>query len=149
MPPTLTGVLQARLDSLKPQEKQALQQAAVIGFVFWDQALAAIDARAPGALPGVVRRELVVRRPEASLDGVREYAFHHHLLHQVTYGTVLKRLRRALPRPRRGLAGRLDRSARQRLPRPGRQALRASRRQPARRRVLRPRRRARRQSLRQ
>ena len=94
VPPTLTGVLQARLDSLKPREKQALQQAAVVGFVFWDQALAAIDRSAPEALPGVARRELVVRQPEASLDGVREYAFHHHLLHQVTYGTVLKRLRR-------------------------------------------------------
>ena len=65
VPPTLTGVLQARLDSLKPHEKQALQQAAVIGFVFWDQALAAIDRSAPEALPGVARRELVVRRPEA------------------------------------------------------------------------------------
>jgi predicted ATPase len=43
----------------------------------------------------VTRRELVVRRPEASLDGMHEYAFHHQLLHQVTYDTVLKRLRRA------------------------------------------------------
>ena len=94
VPPTLTGVLQARLDSLKPREKQALQQAAVVGFVFWDQALAAVDSSAPEALPVVAQRELVVRHPEASLDGVREYAFHHHLLHQVTYGTVLKRLRR-------------------------------------------------------
>jgi tetratricopeptide (TPR) repeat protein len=94
VPQTLTGVLQARLDSLKASEKQALQQASVIGFVFWDQALAAIDADAPDALPGVTRRELVVPRPEASLDGVREYAFHHQLLHQVTYDTVLKRLRR-------------------------------------------------------
>ena len=33
IPPTLTGVLQARLDSLQPLEKQALQQASVIGFV--------------------------------------------------------------------------------------------------------------------
>ncbi len=94
VPQTLTGVLQARLDSLKPPEKQALQQASVVGFVFWDQALAAIDPGAPGALPGVTRRELVVRRPVASLDGVGEYAFHHQLLHQVTYDTVLKRLRR-------------------------------------------------------
>lgn len=95
VPRTLTGVLQARLDSLKPPEKQALQQASVIGFVFWDQALAAIDAGAPGALPGVTQRELVVRRSQASLDGVGEYAFHHQLLHQVTYDTVLKRLRRS------------------------------------------------------
>ena len=30
------------------------------------------------------------------LDGLREYAFKHALLHQVTYGTVLKRQRKAL-----------------------------------------------------
>ena len=31
VPPTLTGVLQARLDGLPPPEKRALQQASVIG----------------------------------------------------------------------------------------------------------------------
>mgnify|MGYP003380489466 CR=1 FL=1 len=42
VPPTLTGVLQARVDSLPPREKLTLQQASVIGVAFWDQALAAI-----------------------------------------------------------------------------------------------------------
>ena len=94
VPQTLTGVLQARLDSLKSTEKLALQQASVIGFVFWDKALAAIDTSAIEALPGVTRRELVVPHPDASLDGVHEYAFKHQILHHVTYDTVLKRLRR-------------------------------------------------------
>ncbi len=95
VPSTLTGVLQARLDGLEAAEKQTLQQAAVVGFVFWDQALAAIDADALALLPDVTRRELVVARREAGIDGVREFAFHHQLLHQVTYDTVLKRQRRA------------------------------------------------------
>ena len=94
VPQTLTGVLQARLDSLEPAQKLALQQASVIGFVFWDQALDAIDGRARAALPGMTRRELVIPRQEASLDDVGEYAFHHPLLHQVTYDTVLRRMRR-------------------------------------------------------
>ncbi len=94
VPQTLTGVLQARLDGVKPAERLALQQAAVIGFVFWDQALAAIDAHATDALPGVSQRSLVVPRQEAGFDGVREYAFNHQILHQVTYDTVLKRVRR-------------------------------------------------------
>ena len=94
VPSTLTGVLQARLDRLQAAEKQTLQQAAVVGFVFWDQALAAIDAGALAVLPGVARRELVVPRAAAGIDGVREFAFHHQLLHQVTYDTVLKRQRR-------------------------------------------------------
>ena len=94
VPQTLTGVLQARLDGLQPHEKLALQEASVIGTVFWDQALAAIDTRAPEALPAVTRRELVVPQPQAHLEGVREYAFRHQLLHHVVYDTVLKRLRR-------------------------------------------------------
>ena len=50
VPPTLTGLLQARLDGLPPQEKAALQQASVIGHVFWDEPLERIDAgRAGGA----------------------------------------------------------------------------------------------------
>ncbi len=149
VPPTLTGVLQARLDSLKPREKQALQQAAVVGFVFWDQALAAIDRSAPEALPGVARRELVVRQPEASLDGVREYAFHHHLLHQVTYGTVLKRLRRTYhARAAAWLAGLTGARANDFLGLAAQHYEQAGER-PPRRRVLRPCRRARRQPLRQ
>ncbi len=94
VPQTLTGVLQARLDGLVPREKLVLQQASVIGFVFWDQALSAIDAHATDALPGVTQRELVIRRQDASMEGVREYAFKHQILHHVTYDTLLKRTRR-------------------------------------------------------
>lgn len=94
VPQTLTGVLQARLDRLKAAEKLALQQASVIGFVFWDQALATIDARAIAALPVLVQRELITARKDASFEGVSEYAFKHQILHQVTYDTLLKRTRR-------------------------------------------------------
>jgi predicted ATPase len=72
----------------------ALQQASVVGTVFWDQALAAVEARAAEQLPALVRRELTLPRVDAALDGLREYAFHHQLLHQVTYDTVLKRDKR-------------------------------------------------------
>ena len=97
VPPTLTGVLQARLDGLPRHERGALQRASVIGHVFWDQTLAALDARAPAALPQLVRRELArPRDDEAAPDGVREFAFSHKILHEVTYDTVLKRTRRAL-----------------------------------------------------
>ncbi len=99
VPPTLTGVLQARLDRLKPHERLALQQASVIGIVFWDQALLALDPRAAAALPALVRHELVLLHPDAALDGdiegAREYAFANQILHQVTYDTLLRRDRRA------------------------------------------------------
>lgn len=96
VPPSLTGILQARLDGLPREEKLALQQASVIGLVLWDQALAALDARALAALPALVRRELLVPRPDAGPDGIREYSFKHQMLQQVVYETLLKRTRREL-----------------------------------------------------
>ena len=94
VPPTLTGVLQARIDALAPRERRALQQAAVVGHVFWDRALAAIDASAPEVLP-VLRKRLVVRRDAPAFDDTSEYAFQHNLLHQVVYDGVLKAPKRA------------------------------------------------------
>jgi len=96
IPPSLTGVLQARLDRLPKPERLALQEASVIGQVFWDRALAALDRQAPAALPALVERGLTVPRLEAGLDDVREYGFAHQILHHVTYGTLLKRARRVL-----------------------------------------------------
>lgn len=94
VPATLTGVLQARLDGLPAPERQALQQASIVGTVFWDRALAAVDEHAPAQLPALVRRELTLPRADAPLQGLREYAFRHQLLHQVTYDTVLRAPRR-------------------------------------------------------
>ena len=94
VPSTLTGVLQARLDALGPRERNALQQAAVVGHVFWDRALAAIDPGAVDALPVLLRKQFIVHHDMATVDDTREYAFQHHLLHQVTYDTMLKEPRR-------------------------------------------------------
>jgi class 3 adenylate cyclase/tetratricopeptide (TPR) repeat protein len=94
VPPTLTGVLQARLDGLPTPEKRALQQASVVGAVFWDRALAAIEVQAAEQLPALVQRNLTLPRADAQLEGLREYVFGHHILHQVTYDTVLKRHKR-------------------------------------------------------
>jgi len=96
IPPTLTGVLQARLDSLPAPERLTLQQASVIGPVFWDRALIALDTKAHDTLPALVRRELALPRAYSDNDDLREYAFKHQILHQVTYATVLKRTRRDL-----------------------------------------------------
>ncbi len=94
VPQTLTGVLQARLDGLSAEERRTLQHASVVGFVFWDEALAAIDRHDADALPSLVQRELAIPHAEARVEGVREYAFKHQILHQVTYDTLLKRARR-------------------------------------------------------
>jgi class 3 adenylate cyclase/tetratricopeptide (TPR) repeat protein len=95
VPPTLTGVLQARLGALGRAERSALQHAAVIGQVFSDQSLAALDAAAPAALPALLHKQLIVRRDGSGSDGGQEYAFKHNLLHQVAYDSVLKGPKRA------------------------------------------------------
>ncbi|MBL8307794.1 MAG: AAA family ATPase, partial [Rubrivivax sp.] len=95
LPPTLAGVLQSRLDALPPLARRALQQASIIGPVFWDDALARLDAGAPGALPELEHKALVQRRPLSAFEGTVEEQFAHQLLQQVSYDTVLKRDRQA------------------------------------------------------
>lgn len=106
VPGTLAGIVQARLDSLPPVERAALQEASVLGLVFWDAAVAALDARAPQALPPLSGRGLIRRTGPVDSGAMQAYAFAHQVLHQVTYDSVLLRLRRELhERAARWLAG--------------------------------------------
>ncbi len=100
VPSTLTGVLQARLDSLPREEKTVLQRASVVGRLFWDAALAELTAdkveaaRIDGLLAAVKRRELVFQQERSSFAETDEYVFRHAILRDVTYETVLLKLRR-------------------------------------------------------
>ncbi|HEX4235620.1 MAG TPA: adenylate/guanylate cyclase domain-containing protein [Caldimonas sp.] len=95
VPSTLTGVLQARLDRLSRDEREALQVGSVVGLTFWDKAIAFIDAGSERQLPRLAARELIRSREDRLEDAptpedAREYVFGHQLLHQVTYETILK-----------------------------------------------------------
>lgn len=99
VPPTLTGVLQARLDTLPADERDALQVASVIGRLFWDAAVDYISQPQTGPIdkklwPALRRRELVFLREETAFEGTEEYLFKHAILRDVTYESVLRRLRR-------------------------------------------------------
>jgi class 3 adenylate cyclase/tetratricopeptide (TPR) repeat protein len=99
VPPTLTGVLQSRLDSLPVEEQLLLQRAAVVGRIFWDKAVIALgDDDMPGEtdneLDDLQARELVYKHTQSVFDNTREYLFKHALLREVTYASMLKRLRR-------------------------------------------------------
>lgn len=117
VPPTLTGVLQARIDALAPEERTTLQRASVIGRVFWDAAAERLasdgrtgrsarqnDLRATRDIASIMRtlneletlraKGLTLARPTSSFAGTQEFMFKHALLHQVTYDSVLKRQRR-------------------------------------------------------
>jgi len=101
VPPTLTGILQARLDRLQALEREAIQRAAVVGRVFWDSAVAclhdgnATPARSLEPAWGVLQqKEMVFPRQASTFAGGHEFIFKHAIFHSVTYESVLKRLRK-------------------------------------------------------
>jgi predicted ATPase/class 3 adenylate cyclase len=97
LPPTLTAVLQARLDALPPNERLVLQRASVIGRQFWDSLVAELALEAGDVAPllaALRSRELVFRREQPAFVGVQEYTFKHSILREVTYETVLLQVRR-------------------------------------------------------
>lgn len=103
VPSTLSGVLQARLDSLPPAEKAVLQRASVVGRLFWDSAVGdlvaddALDVDAEGVrdlLSSICSRELIFQRERSVFEGTHEFGFKHSILRDVTYETVLLKHRR-------------------------------------------------------
>jgi len=105
IPPTLTGVLQSRLDTLAPGLQQLLQRASVLGRVFWDAAAVYVSKGAgldedevQAMLEDLRRREMILRREESGFAGTVEYVFRHAILRDVTYETIVPRQRRALHR---------------------------------------------------
>lgn len=101
IPATLTGVLQARLDGLTALERDVLQRAAVIGPVFWDDAVSSLhqvpldESALREALATLVAREMVFRQQDSAFSGSVEYSFKHAILHTVAYESVLLQRRRA------------------------------------------------------
>ncbi|MFQ5420407.1 MAG: adenylate/guanylate cyclase domain-containing protein, partial [Anaerolineae bacterium] len=101
IPPTLTGILQARLDRLTSLERKTLQRAAVIGRIFWDLTIAhlgdtyndAVLAETRAALQALEKRELIFRRSISTFAGTKAYYFKHAILRDVTYESVLLRER--------------------------------------------------------
>jgi tetratricopeptide (TPR) repeat protein len=106
VPPTLTGILQARLDGLLAAERLVLQRASVIGRIFWDSAVARLGVSngTNGALTGATmlealdgsrRKELIFRQDISAFAGTVEYVFKHELLRNVAYEGLLRKLRRS------------------------------------------------------
>lgn len=104
LPPTLTGVIQARLDSIPKREKALLQKASVVGRQFWDAVLTELGEgeghplltpeEVTALLEAASGRELVFPVKFSAFEDAREYIFKHALLRDVTYETVLLRTRK-------------------------------------------------------
>jgi class 3 adenylate cyclase len=92
LPESLQALIAARLDTLSPERKSLLQDAAVLGKVFWVGALAEIGGRDQGelelALHELARKELVRPARVSSMEGESEYSFWHLLVRDVAYGQI-------------------------------------------------------------
>jgi|GraSoiStandDraft_4_1057263.scaffolds.fasta_scaffold26542_2 class 3 adenylate cyclase/tetratricopeptide (TPR) repeat protein len=85
LPETVQGLIAARIDGLAPVEKSLLQDASVIGKVFWPGALANSDELVLHALE---RKEFVRRDRRSAIAGETQYAFLHALVRDVGYGQI-------------------------------------------------------------
>src|SRR5436190_21355790 len=92
VPENVQGIIAARLDGLPADEKQLLQDAAVLGKVFWFGAVCVVGdrerAQAEEALHALERKEFVRRERRSSVGGEEEYAFRHVLVCDVAYGQI-------------------------------------------------------------
>jgi class 3 adenylate cyclase/tetratricopeptide (TPR) repeat protein len=91
LPDSLQGLIAARLDLLPRAEKDVLQDAAVVGKVFWPDALLSVgqDASAlDDALRALERKEFIRRDRRSSVEGELQYAFRHVLVRDVAYAQI-------------------------------------------------------------
>jgi hypothetical protein len=91
-PDSVQALIAARLDTLGPDAKSMLADAAVIGKVFWAGAVVAMGERDPAdvseTLRELSRKELVRPVRRSSIEGEVEYAFWHILARDVAYSQL-------------------------------------------------------------
>jgi class 3 adenylate cyclase/tetratricopeptide (TPR) repeat protein len=92
LPETVQGIVAARLDLLGDAEKALLQDAAVLGKVFWTDALislAKLERRElEDRLHALERKEFISRERRSAVAGEAQYAFRHVLVRDVAYGQM-------------------------------------------------------------
>jgi hypothetical protein len=97
LPASIQAVVAARLDALPAEQKAVLGDAAVLGDVFWNGAVAALGQGAAtdvdGALRELVTKHLVRRVRQSSLAGENEFVFGHTLARDVAYGELPRAVR--------------------------------------------------------
>ena len=91
-PDSVQALIAARLDTLEPDAKSMLADAAVIGKVFWAGAIAQMGGRdlelVTETLRELSRKELVRPARRSSIEGEAEHAFWHILARDVAYSQL-------------------------------------------------------------
>jgi predicted ATPase/class 3 adenylate cyclase len=92
LPSSVQAIIAARLDALDAGDKTLVQDAAVLGKVFWRGGVASLSGREPAdverRLHELVRRQIVRPDRRSSVAGETEYAFWHVLVRDVAYGQI-------------------------------------------------------------
>jgi class 3 adenylate cyclase/tetratricopeptide (TPR) repeat protein len=99
LPHGVQALIAARLDTLPDDSKALLADAAVVGRVFWADALVALGRRDADhvvtALRELTAKEFVRPHRETTLAGQAEYGFWHGLVRDVAYQTLPRSARAA------------------------------------------------------
>jgi tetratricopeptide (TPR) repeat protein len=93
IPPTLEGLLAARLDQLDAVAKRAVRIGSVIGHAFYPGALVALGiatSEVDAALARAVRSDLILELDERGPDGRAAYSFKHILIRDAAYESLPK-----------------------------------------------------------
>ncbi|MGH3132593.1 MAG: AAA family ATPase [Gaiellaceae bacterium] len=97
LPETVQGIVAARIDLLPPAEKELLQHAAVLGKVFWSDALVSIGGLEPWQLTETLRalerKEFVRREHRSAVAGATQHTFVHALVRDAAYGQLPRQSR--------------------------------------------------------
>jgi predicted ATPase/class 3 adenylate cyclase len=97
LPRSIQGLIAARLDALAEEEKSLLQDASVVGRVFWSGAVASLGGLSVPEIRDALGRlrvkELIVPNDPPSFSGEQEFTFRHGLLRDGAYDSLPKSLR--------------------------------------------------------
>ena len=88
LPTTVREIVAARLDALPRDERALLLDAAVVGKIFWLEALIALKgdgADSRRLLEELERRDLVRREARSMIEGKHQFGFTHALIRDVAY----------------------------------------------------------------
>src|SRR4029453_8268966 len=92
VPETVQGLIAARLDALTPEARALVQDAAVVGRVFWPGGGGAMEGADDGVvqagLAELERKQLVQRARTSSVQHQDEYVFWHALVRDVAYAQI-------------------------------------------------------------
>ncbi|MBI2237986.1 MAG: AAA family ATPase [Actinobacteria bacterium] len=97
VPRSIQALIAARIDSLPADEKTVLQDAAVVGRIFWIGAVARLSGEGQAAVRDALGRlrvkEILVPREPPVFSGELEFAFRHVLIRDGAYDSLPKSLR--------------------------------------------------------